>query len=154
EGPAGYALSDLTCVVDGESAQGDPAGIVVPSGHRGTCTYTNTYRPATLTLVKEVVNEHGGAADPRDWLLSATGPTAGLSGRNGDPEITGAEAAPGTYRLRESGGPEHYRSSGWDCRDGAGDEVPVREGSVRLTRDADVRCVITNHDLPPKPTPT
>ncbi|MFJ4435799.1 VWA domain-containing protein [Streptomyces sp. NPDC088923] len=153
EGPAGYALSDLTCRVDGESEDGDPDSFAVPSGQVGTCTYTNTYRPATLTLVKKVVNAHGGLADPRDWLLSATGPTPGIGGRNGDPEITGAEAAPGTYRLRESGGPEHYRSSGWDCRDGEGDEVPVREDSVRLARGADVRCVLTNHDLPPKPTP-
>ncbi|MFJ4413359.1 VWA domain-containing protein [Streptomyces sp. NPDC088925] len=154
EGPAGYVLSDLTCLVDGVSGPLDPAAFAVPSGHRGTCTYTNTHRPATLTLVKKVVNAHGGVAGPRDWLLSATGPTAGLSGRDGDPEITGAEAAPGTYRLRESGGPEGYRASAWDCRDGEGGEVPVREGSVRLARGAEVRCALTNHDLPPRPTPT
>ena len=39
-----------------------------------------------LTLVKEVINDDGGSADPTDWTLTADGPTpiAGVTGDPGD----------------------------------------------------------------------
>ena len=54
-----------------------------PSGESATCTITNDDMPATLTLVKQVVNDDGGTAVATDWTLTAAGPTAGVSGSDG-----------------------------------------------------------------------
>jgi hypothetical protein len=54
-------------------------------------TITNTVKcEARLTLVKQVVNTHGGTAQPTDWTLSATGPVT----------IAGATGTPSTRRPR------------------------------------------------------
>lgn len=151
EGPAGYELTSVSCVIDSGDSGAGPV-VTLASGQRGTCVLTNTYRPAKLTLVKNVRNEHGGRARPTDWTLSAKGPTPGVEGPTGDPAVTGAELAPGTYTLGEKG-PEGYDAGAWDCREGD-EELPVRDGRVTLTRGSTVRCALTNTDRAPSPTPT
>ena len=70
---------------------------------RATCTIVNDDIPATLTLVKQVVNDDGGTAVATEWTLTATGPTAGVSGPTGDPAVTGVPVSAGSYDLSESG---------------------------------------------------
>ena len=71
-GPAGYAASAWSCV-GGTQTDDDPSTLAL--GESATCTIINDDIPAQLTLVKEVVNDHGGTAVPDDWTLTATGPT-------------------------------------------------------------------------------
>ena len=79
------------------------ASIALALGESATCTITNDDIPATLTLVKEVVNDDGGTALDTAWTLTATGPTAGVSGPTGDPAVTGVPVSAGSYVLSESG---------------------------------------------------
>ncbi len=95
--------------------------VTVPLGADVTCTILNTARQPSLTLVKEVVNDDGGSAEPTDWTLEADGPTP-LSGVSGDPAVTGADVEVGAYALSETGGPAGYEASDWTC------EVPGVDG--------------------------
>ena len=83
-GPAGYAASAWSCV--GGTQTG--ASIALALGESATCTINNDDIPASLTLVKQVVNDNGGTAVATDWTLTATGPTPGVSGPTGDPAVT------------------------------------------------------------------
>lgn len=72
------------------SANGEPADEALPYEARltqteNTFTVRNTVScededDARLTLVKRVVNKHGGTAKPGDWTLTADGPE-GFAGR-------------------------------------------------------------------------
>ena len=48
-----------------------------------------------LTLVKEVVNDDGGTAEPGDWILSAVGDSE-ISGPSGSDDVTDVEVPPAT----------------------------------------------------------
>lgn len=37
---------------------------------------------------------------------------------------------PGSYTLGETGGPEGYRPTGWECEDSEGEEIPVADDQV------------------------
>ncbi len=146
----GYTFVGATCT--------DAAGAVVPGQNGFTvpvrnalitkCTVVNReVRPeAELTLVKKVVNAHGGTSKVSDWTLSATGGT-NISGKTGDDSVTKATVTPGEYALDESG-PAGYRASAWTCLDGK-TELEVAEGHVvDLSDGAAVTCTIANSDLP------
>ncbi len=89
----------------------DRASVALALGESATCTIVNDDIAASLTLVKQVVNDNGGTAAATDWTLSAAGPTAGVTGPTGDPAVTAAAVAAGTYDLSESG-PVGYAASG------------------------------------------
>ncbi|MFJ3668929.1 hypothetical protein ACIPSE_21020 [Streptomyces sp. NPDC090106] len=122
-----------------------------------TFTVRNTVTcKARLTLVKDVVNAHGGDAGPADWTLTADGPTA-LSGTSGSHEVTDAVVTAGTYALAESDGPSGYDASDWACRNAEGDAVEVTEGAVDVAAGTAVTCTVTNTERAPateEPTPT
>ncbi|MDD9350389.1 hypothetical protein, partial [Mumia sp.] len=144
-GPEGYDASDWTCEGTGGTLEG--SAVTLANGASVTCTITNTARPSSLTLVKEVVNDAGGTAAPTDWTLSATGPTGGISGVTGSAPVTNRDVAVGSYALAESGGPAGYGASQWVCvTDGT--SLPVVAGSVSVGLGADVTCTITNDDAP------
>ncbi|MER5949746.1 hypothetical protein ABT127_27205 [Streptomyces sp. NPDC001904] len=111
-----------------------------------TCT-------ARLTLVKKVVNEHGGTAAAGDWTLTADGPDD-LSGVTGADAVTDAEVGAGTYALAESNGPEAYDAGDWACESAGGTAVPVTDAEVALAPGADVTCTVTNTDRAASPPPT
>lgn len=108
---------------------------------------------ARLTLVKRVLNKHGGTAGPSDWTLTADGPED-LSGTSGSDEVTDVTVPSGTYTLGESDGPEGYRPSGWTCTGSAGEDVPVVNGQVALTPGDEVTCTLTNEDCGASPSPS
>ncbi len=78
-GPSGYAAS----------FSADCAGTIA-NGQTKTCTVTNDDRPASLTVIKHVVNDNGGSASADDFTMSI----------NGAISFPGAEA-PGTTRTLE-----------------------------------------------------
>ena len=51
------------------------SAVALALGQSATCTITNDYAPAHLTLVKTVVNNNGGTAVTASFTLSAAGPT-------------------------------------------------------------------------------
>jgi len=149
EGPAipGYALTGLACVDanDGPVAVSGDA-VELAAGMDVTCTFTNTPRPAHLTLIKEVADPDGSGATktPHDWTLTATPAFDGfepVSGR-GDPQRPdGVSSVPvwaGRYDLSESG-PAGFAAGQWTCEGGA-----VDGSAVTIPLGADVTCTITN----------
>ena len=126
---------------------GSLAGSTVTLGAIGpanaTCTIVNDDVPATLTLVKQVENDNAGTTVATDWTLTATGPTAGVSGAVGDPEVTAVLVDAGLYTLSESG-PSGYAASAWVC---AGRTQPDGT-SVSLDLGETATCTITNDDIP------
>ncbi|MCL3838415.1 prealbumin-like fold domain-containing protein [Aeromicrobium duanguangcaii] len=144
DGPAGYDAGDWTCEGDGGTLEG--TSLTLANGADVTCTITNTAQQPTLTLVKDVVNNAGGTAEPTDWTLSADGPTP-LSGTTGTDAVTGRAVEVGSYALSESGGPAGYGASDWVCISPDG-PVPVVDGSVSVGLGQDLTCTITNDDAP------
>ncbi len=115
-----------------------------------TCTITNTYRAGggdptgeygSLTLVKVVA---GGNAQAIDWTLSATGPTAGVSGKTGDTKVTTAVVLVGDYTLSETGGPNGYVASNWVCMEDGQNSVTVNNSVVTISKNNGITCTITN----------
>jgi hypothetical protein len=116
--------------------------VTIAVGDDATCTLTNTAIDPTLTLVKQVVNGHGGTARPTDWTLKATGPMT-ISGPTGSVAVTGVVVLTGAYALSESG-PAGYSASSWTCTGAtlSGATVQIVSGSVAV-------CTIVNTQLPP-----
>ncbi len=148
EGPEGYTADPWTCT--GGTLEGST--VTVPLGADVTCTILNTARQPSLTLVKEVVNDDGGSAEPTDWTLEADGPTP-LSGVSGDPAVTGADVEVGAYALSETGGPAGYEASDWTCEvpgvdGGTATPVAVSDGTVQVDVGQTVVCTVVNDDVP------
>jgi len=123
----GYAPSDWfgDCAPCGE--------IVLAPGDDFVCEIINDDEPATLTLIKTVVNDDGGTAVVGDFSLFIDGVAA-------DSGVAYVVPA-GAHTASETPVPG-YVPSGWsgDC-DAAGDVV--------LAPGQDGVCEITNDDLPP-----
>ncbi|MEP7224297.1 MAG: hypothetical protein ABI783_05005 [Actinomycetota bacterium] len=93
----------------------------------------------SLTVVKHVINDDGGAAISSDWTMSVAGPTP-LSFAGSEAGTTN-EVSAGDYVVTESSGPSGYTLAySGDCA--AGGKVTVPEHSERT-------CTLTNNDIPP-----
>lgn len=173
----GYTLGDATtiaetvtvptdCTVDSSrivSANGNTANEPLPypaqlTQTENSFTVRNTVSckdadMSRLTLVKRVVNQHGGSAEPGDWTLSADGPQ-NLSGSSGSDAVTDVSVPPGTYTLGESNGPEGYRPTGWDCVNSQDDDLTVTDDHVRLAPGEKVTCTLTNKERDTSPSPS
>ena len=141
-GPVGYTQTGLVCVV-GDQPPTRPAGIVIGFNQAGTCTVTNDDEPASLTLEKSVVNDHGGTAVATDWTLSATAEAGGEPVVEGPTPATGSVPA-GTYTLAEDG-PGGYTAGEWVCE---GNATPIEGATLTVANGEEVTCTITNDDVP------
>ena len=107
-------------------------------GQEKTCTVENSDGPATLTLIKEVVNDNGGKAGPDDFGLSI----------GGDPVDSGETKtlSAGSYAIDEEG------LAGYAFVKITGDEACPSSlgGEVELGLGDDVECTIVNDDIPAK----
>lgn len=128
-------------------------GVTVPLGFRVRCTSVN--QSATLTLVKEVVNDDTGTAEPADWTLTAT-PTGEVpddvvaEAVAGSTEGGTVQVRPGTaYDLTEAG-PDGYALASLECSTGPGDTY-VPTTTVTLAALDSVTCVFVNDDVAPPP---
>jgi uncharacterized repeat protein (TIGR01451 family) len=138
-GPGAYDVTEVEDPGYTASYSADCTGSIA-LGESKTCTITNDDIAPSLTLVKEVVNDNGGTAQPNDWALTADGPT-GFSG-SGPTVSSGPGFDAGSYDLSEAG-PAGYDASDWSCTGGQvdGDTVDVGLGD-------DITCTITNNDQP------
>ncbi|NPV57244.1 MAG: VWA domain-containing protein, partial [Anaerolineae bacterium] len=117
---AGYAASYDNC-----------ADVVVPNGGSATCTITNDDQPATLTLVKTVVNNNGGGLDANDFPAFIDGNPVSWNtpvSLPGGATYTASETVQAGYTAGVWGG---------DC---------AADGTVSLAVGDSKTCTITNDD--------
>ncbi len=138
-GPTGYSASAWSCTNKVVTA----SVVTLLAGDSVTCTITNTFQPAHLTLVKSVVNGHGGTATPADWTLSAVGPVT-ITGASGSGAVTAAAVPAGGFVLAESGDLEGYTASAWACVGGT-----LNGSTVTLAAAESATCTITNTEDAP-----
>ena len=120
------------CAADGS--------VVLEPGNIASCTITNDDRPPSLTLIKEVLNDGGGKAEPSDWILIANGPS-GFSGPG--PSVSSGDGLKmGTYDLSETGSPSNYTPGDWNCIGG----LQVDVDTISLALGDIVTCTIVNDD--------
>ena len=137
-GPAGYTASAWTC----QGAAVTDHTVTLTEGQHAVCTITNTSVAPTLTLVKQVDNQHGGTATPADFTLTATGPTT-ITGQSGTAAVTDVTVPDGSYELAESGGPAGYTAGDWTCTAGS-----LTGHTLQIPLDVHVTCTVVNHDTP------
>lgn len=112
-----------------------------------TCTTPVQPVVTTLTLAKTVTPPQAGLDSA--FTLTATGPTAGLTGTENAPAITAAVIQPGVYTLSETGLPNSGFtpvSSVWSCSGTLVPAVDNNNGTATVTIAAGntVVCGVTN----------
>ena len=136
----GYVASAWSCVGGTVSAAGE---ISLVSGDNVVCTIANDdVAVATLTLLKQVNNDAGGAASAADFTL-AFDDGAGFSGSGvaGSAGVTAVSVNPGLYTLSESA-VNGYLLTGIQC-DGAD---PDGLDGLNLASGENVTCQFINDD--------
>ena len=127
---SGYTPSAWSCV--GGTQNG--ANITLGLGQEATCTITNDDQQAYITVVKVVINNNGGTAQPDDFALTLEG-NATTSG-------TPVPVNPGTYTSGET------LFSGYAFEGFSGDCDQNGDTTVALGQSK--TCTITNDDIQPK----
>jgi hypothetical protein len=143
----GWALQSVVCrngngteltgysvnLAQGRVVLGDVPDVAAAAAAPITCTFTNAARPASLTLIKSVVNDNGATAVPADFQAS-------IDGTNVDWE-TAISLPAGSHSASEAGLPGYTAGSwGGDC---------AADGSITLAPGQDATCSITNDDAAP-----
>ncbi|MDO4681241.1 MAG: hypothetical protein Q4B17_00430 [Lautropia sp.] len=115
--------------------------LTLTNGEHATCSINNTDQPVSLTLVLDVLNEHGGTATRQDTAVSAQGPDS-INGISGTKPVTVAPVRPGVYQLAEPQLPG-YRTGKWICSAGT-----LTGNTLTLGEHQNVTCRIVLKDLP------
>lgn len=89
-----------------------------------------TPAPATITVVKSVINDNGRAKTVGDFPLFVDGGSVASSVTN--------TFAPGTHTVTESADPDYVRSFSGDCN---------TNGSVTIAPGDNKFCIVTNDDI-------
>lgn len=110
--------------------------IVVPSGGSATCTITNNDQPASLTVIKHVINDNGGTATAGNFTMNVTGTNVS------DSSFPGAES-PGTTVTLNAGNfnVDENAFSGYTKTIGNNCFGTIANGENKI-------CTITNDDQP------
>lgn len=140
-GPARYTASEWSCVKNTE-APVLGSSITLANGDTATCTITNTYVPpakASITVVKEIINDNGGTAAVETFKYWVNGAT----------EVFHNVASlfdAGSFTLTETN-TMGYTQSVWggSC---------AEDGTVTLGEGESGTCTITNDDIAPTITVT
>ena len=134
-GPSGYtAAANWSCVVNGAAPVAENS-VTLANGDSVTCTITNSFQTAKLTVKKVVVNNNGGTKKVSDFQLFVddgaitTGVTSGVQ----------TTLPPGSYSVSEVGVSGYQASFNGDCD---------ASGQLTLTANAVKACTITNTELP------
>ncbi len=143
-----YTLAADTYIVSEDTFSGyaavfsgdcDATGsVTLIAGGTKTCTITNTDSPATLRIIKEVINTGGGSAVPLDFTLHVK--TAG-SDVTGSPQVgvvtpgTSYTLSAGSYTVSEDANSSYSPAFSGDCNS---------SGVVALSNGESKSCTITN----------
>ena len=115
------------------------SNLVIPNGGSATCTVTNNDVAASLTVIKQVVNDDGGDAVAGDFTMTINGVSvAGGSSFAGAaaPGVTKTLTSVGAYSVTEAAEPGYTQTgASADC-----------SGTIALGESK--TCTITNDDQP------
>lgn len=134
---AGYSLTDLTC----DSYRYEDGVLELVSGDNLTCTFTNTYDPPRLKLIKDVDNALGGEAVATDWTLRAAfndGTAEAL------PQGEWIEVIPGSFTLSEVGAIGGYTWTDLTCAGAADTSTTALNPVIDILDGESVTCTFTN----------
>lgn len=136
-GPAGYAASSWSCVKNG-GVPAIGASIILGLNDTATCTITNDDTlpgalPATINVVKTVINDNGQSKIVSDFPLFVNGSLV-ISG------ATNVFAAPAAYVITETTDSHYTQTFSGDCD---------ATGHLNLAAGQDKVCIITNNDIAP-----
>lgn len=132
------------------SYSGVCSGTVTVTTNIPTCTIKNDDKPASLTVVKKIVNDNGGSATVSDFGITSNGSALSFGAGVVSGDTTSYTASPSVkanmaYNLNE-GTVSGYKNGTWSCTDdvtGATVSEPVT-----LALGQKVTCEITNDDQP------
>lgn len=116
------------------------AGLQIPNGGTATCTITNDDQPATLRVVKHVVNDNGGNKTASEFSIYINNDVY-----SGKEEGTSYMLSAGNYSISESPMTGYTGTFSGDCDS---------TGQVTLANGDNKTCTITNDDIQPKLTVT
>jgi hypothetical protein len=157
DSPAGQYTSSWECQytnIVGQTSTITVAQVTLSIGESADCTVTNTFNPAKLTVIKEIVNDNGGNAIVGDFDISLTGKgelTFGSGQVNGSKTTYSTQTYnlnAGNYTLSElkSAG---YNEGTWDCGTANTSNAALVATNLVLINGSDVTCKITNNDIAP-----
>jgi hypothetical protein len=135
---ANYTAGTFICSGGGTLAGNLLTIAAADAGKTITCTITNTFNPAKLGLVKNVVNNGVGIATAAQFTLTANGPTL----ISGPAPVAAVNAPVGVYRLTETN-LANYTAGTFSCSGGgilAGNQLTVAAGDAGKT----ITCTVTN----------
>lgn len=114
---------------------------IIKGGEIKTCTITNDdLLPAHLIVIKKVINNDGGTANPSDFTMFVNGNYPSPSTFPGSDNGTNVTIYPGWYNVDEYYNLPYIRSFSGDC------SAYINSGETKT-------CTITNDDIPPPPPP-
>jgi len=153
---ASYTEGTWACVGNAGAVNSDPqtGSVVLGLGESVTCTITNDDRPASLTIVKRVVNDNGGTKTVSDFGLSTTAGSLSFGSGVADgantlkytaTTLTGLSAGSKTLHENTLTG---YSEGTWSCTGASGAvATDPQNGSVVLGNGDAATCTITNDDI-------
>ncbi len=132
--PSGYAsIIAGDCAADGS--------ITLGLGDVKSCVITNNDIPASLTIIKTVVNDNGGTKTAADFTMTVTGNNPSLASFAGNAVGTTISIDAGSYSVGEVADSGYTATLSADC---TGSLLPGESKT----------CTITNDDVAPKLTVT
>lgn len=134
--PEGWQLTDISCEVDEDdefSIEGTSVVLTIDPDSTLTCTFTNT-AVAELEIIKQVVNDEGGAAVASDFIIDIENNAAHFETINGSEAGTIVVVEPGIYAVTEPTSDGYERSYSGDC-----------VGSIELGQRK--TCTVINTDV-------
>ena len=135
----GYTqVGDVSCV-DNETQEAVDHPVVLGEGDSVTCTITNNDNVPALILVKDVINDDAGVAEPGDFQLRLNGLLAGQG-------VVLVVVANTEYTVTEDQVAGYLQEGDVSCIDN-GTQLAVAH-PVTLDEGQSVTCTITNNDIP------
>ena len=146
--PGGWGFDSASCSVTSPNGGSSTAGLTttinMEEGENWTCTYNNSLRTGTLTVIKHVVNDNGGTKTASDFTMHVKSGTTDVTGSPAAGSETGTSYTlnGGSYNVSENTPPTGYTQTSitGDC------DV---SGNVTVVAGQNKTCTITNDDNAP-----
>ena len=132
-----YSVDEAAYAGYSKSLSADCSGTIA-IGESKTCTITNDDQPASLIVIKHVINDDGGSAGAADFTMQVTANNPEMASFPGaESPGTTISVDPGTYSVEEAAYTGYSKSLSADC-----------SGTIALGETK--TCTITNDDVRPQ----
>jgi len=134
----GYSVTEASIAGYAQTTSADCFGTIAAGEHK-TCVITNNDIPATLTVIKHVINDNGGSKNAANFTLTINGVSAagGNTFAGSETGITKTLTSVGAYSVTETALIGYQLASvSSDC-----------SGTIALGEHK--TCTLTNNDIPP-----